>query len=345
MTASTASHWHDFLTGRGAHRDDKNITCFGPAAADPDDSVTRLMDLSQLAILLVTGPDARKFMQGQVTCDIDGLTAVHSISGAHCNLKGRMLFSFRALDTSTPTQEQVALILAAGLLDQARQALQKYIVFSKAELSVEPPFQLLGLSGPGAAELLAMPGAARNGTVSSADNRHLVQIAPGRYLCLVEKSMAQDTWSRWAEQATEAGGWQWEYENIRDGLGVVLPGAEALFLPQVLNYDITGGVSFTKGCYVGQEVVARMHYKGQLKRHMRRARCHTEQLPPPGTPVFVPEKSQSVGNLVSAAPVGDRVECLLVVTDTVFEKDPVSLGDSASDMAKLEWLPLPYSLD
>jgi len=117
-----------------------------------------------------------------------------------------------------------------------------------------------------------------------------------------------------------------------------------MFVPQMLNYELTGGVSFKKGCYPGQEVVARTQHLGKVKRRMYRASVPVSAIQP-GTALYAPETgAQSCGNIVfaSAAETGNA-ECLAVVQTTCRETGEVHLG--APDGPKLDFLPLPYTVE
>lgn len=338
-------NWQSFLSAQGAHWDEQGPRDF-EGSAPPEAGSNQLAALDHLAYLLVKGPEAKKFLQGQITCDMNLVTEDHSQPGGHCNSKGRMIFSFRAvqLPSSSPESDAIALIMHRSLLQKAQQALAKFIVFSKAELSLEQGYRLVGLSGDQAPQLLSellprIPIA--NHDVVQADESVCVRISGDRFLCLIRNESTQEQWRSWAARCQRQGYQYWNLAEIQDGLGHVVPGCEEMFIPQMLNMHLTGGVSFTKGCYIGQEVVARMHYLGKLKRHMRRAQVNATKAPQPGDPLYSQESPQSVGNVVLAAPVRSGVfELLAVTTDSAFEGDALYLDTQQSQ--KLHLLPLPY---
>lgn len=340
----TEDNWKSLLDSQGAQRDEFGLREFsGQTAAGR----AQLAALDHLGYLLVQGPEARKFLQGQVTCDINLVTANHSQRGGHCNTKGRMLFDFLAvsLPSTESDSDSIALIMHRDLIERARQALAKFIVFSKAKLSTEQEYRLLGLQGSHAPTLLSqsapeLPIAA--GDVVQAEDLIAMRVAGERFLCLVKNDKAVAQWQSWAEHSSFHGYNLWQLADIRDGLGQVLSGSEELFIPQMLNMHLTGGISFKKGCYIGQEVVARMQYLGKLKRHMRRLQLNDSTLPVPGAPVFssATDSAQSVGNVVMAAKADSGVELLAVTTDSAFESDALFLDPEKTQ--KLEPLALPY---
>ncbi|MEX1032065.1 MAG: hypothetical protein WDZ30_01765 [Cellvibrionaceae bacterium] len=338
-------NWRAYLTDQGAQWDQQGVRGFDSGPSRERDA--QLFALGHLGYLTVTGPEARKFLQGQVTCDMSLVTIDHSQPGAHCNTKGRMVFSFQAvqLAISSPESDSFALIMHRGLLQRAREALAKFIVFSRAELSSEQGHNLIGLAGarslPLLPELLPRIPIAKHDVVQ-ADGSLGVRVNGDRFLCLVNGGeSAPALWRAWAEHCSLRGYPDWNLANIRDGLGEVVPGCEELFIPQMLNMQVTGGVSFNKGCYIGQEVVARMQYLGKLKRHMRRAQVNMAEAPPPGSPVYAQESAQSVGNIVLTAPAADNtIELLAVTTDSAFDSDALFADPQRTQ--KLHLLPLPY---
>jgi tRNA-modifying protein YgfZ len=340
-------NWQSFLSAQGAQWDREGVRGFsdnGPAQAGS----TQLIALDHLGFLVVKGPEAKKFLQGQVTCDMNQVTNGQSLLGAHCNTKGRMIFSFRAvqLPPETPNADSIALIMQRGLLERARQSLAKFIVFSKARLSLGDAHGLVSLAGSQAPQLLHellphTPTVGQN-TVQTGDSV-CIRVGEDRFLCLLNHDSARQYWQSWAPHCQRQGYFYWNLANIRDGIGEVVPGCEELFIPQMLNMQLTGGISFTKGCYIGQEVVARMQYLGKLKRHMRRAQVTLAETPRPGSPLYAGESSQSVGNIVLAAPAdADTVELLAVTTDSAFESDDLYLDPAKTQ--KLLPLPLPYAV-
>lgn len=341
-----ADDWKTFLGAQGAQWDEEGVCGF--ADTSPEAGSNQLAALDHLGYLAVEGPEARKFLQGQVTCDMNLVTEDHSQPGGHCNSKGRMIFSFRALQlpSESSDSELIALIMHRGLLENARQALAKFIVFSKAEVSIGDAYRLVGLCGTQAPRLLnpvlpRIPIASHD--VAAAADAVCVRISGDRFLCLLRDESALQQWQNWAPHCQLQGYDYWNLTEIRDGLGHVVPGCQEMFIPQTLNMHITGGISFTKGCYIGQEVVARMHYLGKLKRHMRRAQVNAGEAPKPGASLYSQESQQSVGNVVLAAPSHTSTfELLAVTSDSAFESDALYLDPQQSQ--KVHGLPLPYAI-
>lgn len=336
--------WSALLDAAGARRDASGIPDFNQndqqAAQD-----TQLFALDDLGCLLVHGPDAGKFLQGQVTCDMNQLSRETARRGAHCNTKGRMVFSFLALEL-TAEEPCIGLVMPRQLIPGAQQILAKYIVFSKAKLRVEEDYRLLGLQGGDSGDIVRqwlgdLP--PTKDAVHQKETAACIRIDDNRFLCLLPTDQAEQRWQDWTPRCRLEGYRAWQLADIRQGLGGVLPGTEDEFIPQMVNLQIVGGVSFTKGCYIGQEVVARMQYLGKLKRHMRRLKVDGEQTVAPGQPLYTAAGGQSVGKVVVAASNGEgAVEMLALTTDESFEKDDLYLDVEKKE--KLQRLDLPYAL-
>ncbi len=306
-----------------------------------------LADLQDRGLLAVQGPDAAKFLQGQLTCDIRELTAGALRRGAHCNIKGRMLFSLLALQTD---EQQILLSLHGGLVNDALAALGKYIVFSKAELrNVTEQWRLLGLAGDGAGQLLQeqLGATPENHSQWQAWGQGLLlRLDENRYQCWLPREAAAELWQKLAPHCQSGDQLDWSLLEIRAGLGEVRPQTRELFTPQNLNFQLTHGVSFHKGCYTGQEVVARLHYKGKLKRHMYRfagTLSPGQSLPEPGDALVHCDTGQAVGQVVLAAPACAQEPGFELLADTADHAiGHVCLADDSEQ--KLVQLPLPYAI-
>lgn len=301
---------------------------------------TQLVKLHQTRLLLVKGPDASKFLQGQVTCDLRELSAPVTRIGAQCNPKGRILLSFRTLQIDAET---VALRIPASMLDKAKSSLGKYIVFSKAKLHDDSEYQLYGIHGNNAQQtaktfFTSLP--ADNDGWTQQNGNFLIQLAQDRFECWI-KSADTTAFEQQLDGLTIDGNLNdWELLNIRAGVADIFPETVELFTPQEINYQLINGINFRKGCYTGQEIVARLHYRGKLKRHMYRFELSGNQLPAPGAALVNATTRNACGHLVSAAIAADnRIEILASLLDE--QLDQVTLETSTEI---LKQLPLPYAI-
>lgn len=301
---------------------------------------THLVKLHQTRLLLVKGPDASKFLQGQVTCDLRELSAPVTRIGAQCNPKGRILLSFRALQIDADT---IALRIPASMLDKAKSSLGKYIVFSKAKLHDDSGYNLYGLSGDNAqhaAKTIFTTLPTDNDGWAEKDGNFLIQLAQDRFECWI-KSADAAAFEQQLDGLTIDGDLNdWELLNIRAGVADIYPETIELFTPQEINYQLINGINFRKGCYTGQEIVARLHYRGKLKRHMYRFELSGDQLPAPGAALVNATTRNACGHLVTAAFAADnRIEILASLLDE--QLGQVTLETSTEI---LKQLPLPYAI-
>ncbi|MDH1340522.1 YgfZ/GcvT domain-containing protein [Ectopseudomonas oleovorans] len=297
--------------------------------------------LDHEGLLAVRGADAAKFLQGQVTCNLNYLSASQSSLGARCTPKGRMLSSFRIV----PVDDGYLLAMARELIESQQADLQKYAVFSKSRLSDESSAWVhFGLSGGDAVlnELGLQLGAASD-TIARTDSLLAVRLSDGRAELWAPTEDAQALQAKLAARLPHAPLNDWLLAQIRAGVGQVFGATRERFIPQMINLQALGGVSFKKGCYTGQEIVARMQYLGKLKRRLHRLRLVGSELPAVGIELFSPVHGSSVGEVVLAAQAGDAIELLAVLQEDAVNDGRIHLGSSEGPTLTL--LDLPYQLD
>jgi len=291
-------------------------------------------------ILAVQGSDVEQFLQGQLTCNLKTLTAERSSLGARCTAKGRMQSSFRILSD----EGQYLLAMSRELVEPQLADLKKYAMFSKSSLrDASAEWVRFGLSG--ADNLLSSLGL----TLSPEANqvaRHAEQLAvrlpDGRAELWVKAATADSLRAQLAASLTEAPLNTWLLQQIRAGIGQVTEATRELFIPQMINLQCLGGVSFKKGCYTGQEIVARTQHLGKLKRQLYRlSAAATESLPPAGTELFSPVHSSSVGEVVLSAQAEQGIELLAVLQEDAVADGRIHLA--STEGLPLSLLDLPYA--
>lgn len=301
---------------------------------------TTRAQLNDQAFVSVSGPDAHKFLQGQLTCHLDDVNATHSVCGSYCTVQGRMITSFRIAQRADGA---LLLRMHTSVVDATMQTLKKYGVFSKVQIALEPDWIALAVDGADSRKIIENAPAQFNAAIATADAITIQTDADGqRFEIWTPRATAETLWQRLAG-ATEADAALWYLRNIHTGIGHVENASSDMFIPQMLNYQITGFVHFKKGCYTGQEIVARMQYLGKLKRHMYRYEIVGEAIPKPGDDIAIEGNTQSVGNIVVAVATGEaRYEALVVVTDDAMDKPSLHLRERAgSTFRRLE---LPYAI-
>ncbi|WP_454863006.1 CAF17-like 4Fe-4S cluster assembly/insertion protein YgfZ [Pseudomonas hormoni] len=297
--------------------------------------------LSHEGVLAVRGADAGKFLQGQLTCNLNYLSDTQASLGARCTQKGRMQSSFRILLQG----DGVLMAMASELLEPQLADLKKYAVFSKSKLTDESAAWVrFGIDhGDAALTNLGLDLPADTDSVARNDGLIAVRVSPDRAELWVTADQADAIKSRLSALLTEGALNEWLLGQIRAGIGQVMPSTRELFIPQMLNLQAIGGVSFKKGCYTGQEIVARMQYLGKLKRRLYRLKLDASDLPEPGTQLFAPTHGSSIGEVVLAAHTGQDIELLAVLQAEAAESGDVHLG--TLEGPALHLLDLPYELD
>jgi len=224
--------------------------------------------LPHYEFIRLSGADTWTFLQGQVSCDVSALTSSNSQSGALCNLKGRVIANFRLLRQGDDCLLQTQAGMARTVLD----VLGKYAVFSKVDLQLEPKISAIGLLGSEAIDAVRK-------LLGDAPEQDGDQVQ-GMGLTAVALTGTEPRFEIWYQADSEAALLEelqgqpqgerldWQRQDCRAGVVHVTPELSEQYTPQLLNYDISGVINFKKGCYTGQEVVARMFYRGKVKKRL-----------------------------------------------------------------------------
>lgn len=295
--------------------------------------------LTHLAALDVKGADAEKFLQGQTSAQVNLANGQFAPLTCFCTPKGRMLANAQLLRLG---DEHFRLLMSATLLDSLANHLKKFAAFYKAELTSLSGLTFLGTSTDAQAwaEKFALTLPEQAGIHTNSDQALALRY-PGeipRWLLCFDNSTQYDIS---AVQDDQAGRNAWQLEDIRSGLAWLTEAQQDHFLPQMLNWEALGGISFKKGCYTGQEVVARAHFRGQVKKRLMRISLAAESLPEVGGSV-VNGDDKTVGEVVvSAFNHQGGVELLAVMNTKVAEEMPPLFVDG--EPASL--LSLPYAIE
>lgn len=330
--------WHDFLLAQGASKDFED---FGNPAAEfaaaRNSETTLLVPLTDSALIRATGEDAVAFLHNLLTNDVSGLAADAVRYAGFCTPKGRLVATF-AIWHEGP---DLWLQLAADIQPAIQKKLSMYILRSKAKLETGNRL-LLGLAGNNATAALTALGAAAPAPMQTASfaGGQVIGVESQRFVIALNPDIAADAWQKLTATAKPAGLNAWRALDIAAGLPHVVAATQEMFIPQMINYEAVGGVSFKKGCYPGQEIVARTQYLGKIKRRMYRAAVPAAAAP--GMDLYAPETGeQSCGNVVTASATDGGSECLVVLQASTHETGEVHLGSPSGPL--LKFLPLPYA--
>lgn len=342
--------WQKTLIEQGATIADNKVTDFGnpqgeiQAAAEGD----ILCDLSHFSLIRASGEDTATFLQGQFSNDVRQVSATSHQLSSYSSPKGRMLALFRLFQRD----DAYYLSLPPDLLGSTLKRLQMFVLRSNVSLEdVTEHLIRFGLSGPNSEVLLRehlgqFP-AEKEGSLTAREIT-VLRIAGEHPRFELHGPFApmQNLWNALALHAQKVGADGWELLDIQAGLPTVYPETIEAFVPQMVNLQLVNGVSFKKGCYTGQEIVARMQYLGKLKRRMYRAHVATSSRPLPGDELVSPHSAsgQGAGKVVRAAPApAGGYEMLCVVEIVAADSGEIYLA--SENAVKLEILSLPYRFE
>lgn len=326
---------------------DEAVAPASSEAAGPDRG--RVALLPDWGLVTVSGPDAPAFLQGQTTNDVAGQAADEARLNGYCTPKGRLL----AAGPLWRDGEALRFAVSRPLAEPLRKRLSMFVLRAKAKLEdASNTVAILGLTGEAAAGALRDLGieppapmrTARGGdpALQAIGFAPVAAIGPRWWLVLPIEALAA-TWARLADRLAPASSSWWRAGEILAGEPRIVPATSEMFVPQTVNWELVGGVSFKKGCYPGQEVVARMHYRGKPKRRSFVARLAggPDSAPAPGSDLLAEGANEPAGVVVASAPAPGGG--LVVLHEAVIEGALQGLLRTP-DGRTLEPLPLPYSL-
>ncbi len=338
--------WSEALGNAGVKLDrEHRIMDFGDPEAECraalDGNV--ISDLSHFGVIEVGGGDAEKFLQGQFTNDLRQVTPERGQLSAWCSAKGRVMVDFGLFRRG----ENYCLLLPADLVDSVLKRLRLYVLRAEVKLAdLSDQLARMGLAGPEAPRLLrehlglAPPEDAWGS--SQADGETTVLRLPGpvpRFVLLARPETLMGHWAGLAAEARPAGMAAWGLLDVLAGLPWIDHALAEEYIPQMLNFPALGGVSFTKGCYTGQEVVARSQYLGSVKRRLYLAKTAAGECPPTNAEIRGSgDGEEAAGKVVNAWPHPDGgCRLLAVLRIAAAEAGGLSLTGSALDLLELPY--------
>ena len=298
------------------------------------------IDLSDIGLLQVTGKHAKQFLQGQLTCNLEEVNEHQTRLGAHCDVKGRVQTTFRLFFY----QNAYYFLLPRHMVQHLLVALKKYAVFSKVDLSdVSDNWQKMGVYGSEIAALLRtqkLYTKEENGLVAHEPTLSLSIPGPSPRFILLSSSHKSITFivTTCSPQTLN----DWYLFDIMAGVPTIYPETSAKFTPHQLNYPALGGVSFNKGCYIGQEIIARTQYLGKPKSRLYRVSFQANKQVLPGTSLLEKGEQTSKGTVIMSAKDGFNHYQALVCLQNQAISHTIYLGNAEASLINL--LKLPYSI-
>ena len=273
-------------------------------------------DLSHFALLKISGDDAAEFLENQLTTHLEDLDHHGWLLSAWCTPKGRVLANFMLYRQA----DAYFLILPSMLKQTVMQRLTMYVLRSKVKIDDQQElFSLIGLQGSKLDDLLSQIEPAFSGSsanVIAIENMTLLRFTDPepRVLLVVGIEAMSHTMNQILMACEESDRSQWSLLDIQTGLPWITAATSEKLLPQMLNLDLTGGLSYQKGCFPGQEIIARVHYRGEVKQRLFIGEGCGEVIPGPGDELENPEGGQLLGDVIDAEPSGDNTFTVLAAT-------------------------------
>ena len=335
LFSSMNQNWKNFLLSQNATFESDTRICF-PAKAD--DTGKTIYPVAHLAVLTVSGKDAAKLLQGQITCNVNDVTEIKSSLGALCNPKGRAITTFLLVKTG----DAFLVVLPEELLEPVKKRLQMYVLRSDVTLTDSTDQHcLIGLFH---SETQARP-------LFATTQNEIITVnfsaAQNRYLVIAEADRAIALWSdRVGNQGFQPkNSDEWLYLDILSGIPWLTTETSEEFIPQMLNLDLLGGISFNKGCYTGQEIVARTHYLGKAKRALFLAECDSSFTPAPNSTIIDDSTGteQAVGKVLlaqrsQARHGNESTICKMLIILQVSDSDTYNLKLKDNNQSKITLL-------
>ncbi len=335
-----------FLSTQGAIFEGDALIHFGnpniERQATDKDIITAL---SHMAILEINGEDAITFLQGQLTNDIKQLNGTNSQYSGYCNPKGRLLALFLAF----AHQDHLHLQLPLCLTEAISKRLRMYVMRSKVTIK-DKSDQIIsvGIAGPNAeSKLKALFNVAPKAgyELITLEDATLLRL-PGdfpRYQVFIHQVNLEKIWQALSSDTQKVGKGVWDYLEIQAGIPEITTATQEAFVPQMVNLDALDGINFKKGCYTGQEIVARTHYLGKVKRRTQIAHIDIEDQPKSGDIVTLKNTEEAIGQIVrSAEAPNGGFDVLVEMRLENFESDKDSISCNGSLLA---FKTLPYTLN
>jgi len=273
-----------------------------------------LFDLSYLACIDVIGDRGNEFLQGQLSCDLRDVTSNQMRQGAMCNLKGRVLALLDVIDWNG-----LHLIVPGDLLKETQASLAKTAAFSQVTLSPSTTRQLFGFYLKNRDDMIPfnaplpdeLHGVVHNDMFCS------YHLGGGYYIFLVNTTHAADICSSFIKQSQWRGALAWHSLQLHQNRLEIYPQSRGLFLPHRLGLQLSGYLSFNKGCYKGQEIVARTHYRAKLKHEMKVFTIQTGEPLQSGQRLLNQNDNTEMGELIDFCPINEKT--FLIAASVIFD--------------------------
>jgi folate-binding protein YgfZ len=339
--------WKQFLTQQDARIEQDTVLDFGNPAAEGEAAAqgTVMADLSQLGVLAFAGDDASTFLQNQLTNDVRSLHPDTAQLNGLCSPKGRLLGNFLTWRHGP----DYCLQMSGDIKNAVLKRLNMYILRSKVKArDASDETVRLVVAGPKAESAVRLATGLMPGDAMKVEHNAqavVVRLAADKLVLSLAPEIAQAAWDSLRATVRPVGAATWDWLRLNYGIPMIVAATVDQFVPQMVNFDLINSVSFQKGCYPGQEIVARTHYLGRLKRRMYLAHLDGDSAPAAGDNLYTPDMGdQSSGMVVNVAPAPGGGFDVLAVAQIESINNSQPLHWKTADGPVLAIKPLPYSI-
>ena len=344
-------NWQAFLQKQGASIENNRVVSFKNSGnkVNTDGQMTVLCDLSHYRLYKVSGTDAVAFLQGQLSNDINQVSEQHSQLSSYCSPKGRALALLRIFQIDN----NYFISLPDEIADKTVNRLKMFVLRSDVVIDdVTEQFFHFGLAGSAAGESISavfdftsLPDETDQAIVSNGVSCQKLPGSLNRYELFGPVEQAIESWTQLSESCVAEQESSWNLQRIQAGIPEILIETSEEFVPQMLNLQLINAVNFQKGCYPGQEIVARTKYLGKLKKRLYLIETNEESDISAGTDLYESgDNQQSVGKVVSIEPAGTNIQNgLAVLRISAVDNQPITLASKDGSAIKL--LDMPYAFE
>ncbi|MCF6251559.1 MAG: folate-binding protein [Methylococcaceae bacterium] len=321
--------WIDFLKSNNATFTDNSEILFSEDNPINSNSITAIAHLS---IISISGKDASQFLQGQLSCNINKLTDSTSFFTAFSNAKGRTISSLLVLKQA----ENYILILPEELIEKVINKLRMYILRSEVKIkNITDELAIIGVTTN--QDLLPIQPETNFSINNSSEITIKFPSKDNRFLIVSPVSQAKALWTQLTQNnnLTICNSTSWRYQDISAGIPWLTEATSEQYIPQMLNIDKLGGISFNKGCFTGQEIIARTHYLGKAKRALFLAECNSTALLDNDIQIIKDNNEQSTGKVLSLQSNGQTIRLLIVMPTADSELKNLIFNNSNQDKINL----------
>lgn len=339
--------WQDFLTQQGISVNDNGIEGLNNVWDSNALETGFVTVLNDIGLIQASGEEAAHFLHNQLSNDVETLNASELRRAAYCSPKGRMLASLLLFKN----HDNIVLQVSRSIFAPIHKRLQMFVLRSKVKLAdITSDYVLLALGGKAAAASLQswFPELPKNENTSiSNEYGQLLRLSDSkglpRYEWLALPETAVQVWPALSKALTPVNTSTWRLSEIQAGIPMIIATTQEQFVPQMVNFEIIGGVNFKKGCYPGQEIVARSQYLGKLKRRMALVSIATPDVHA-GMEVFSPRDTEQACGMVVNAEQYSASSSLALVEMKVADQESGDIHLGTADGVPLVFLDLPYEI-